>query len=122
MIKSKTGGNTVKFSSTPTGSRTVSREQSMQARSHVSGSGSQRGDGGEGEEDEDEVIAPPKSRTRAEREAEATTPAPGAEEEEVLEAEEEEEELPAQSWGAMMGYSQVEDDADYGYDDIGDDW
>ncbi|KAF9932858.1 transcription factor TFIIIB subunit brf1 [Linnemannia zychae] len=110
MIKSKTG-STVKFTSTPTGSRTVSREQSMQARSL----GSQGGNN----EEEDEIIAPPKSRTRAEREAEAT-PAPEEEEEEVVDAEEEEE--PVQSWGAMMGYSQVEADDDYGYDDIGEDW
>ncbi|KAG0216053.1 transcription factor TFIIIB subunit brf1 [Mortierella sp. NVP41] len=115
MIKSKTG-NAVKFSSTPTGSRTVSREQSMQARSLASGGGgSQRGE----EEEEDEIIAPPKSRTRAEREAEEATPAPGEEEvEEVLDVDE--EELPVQSWGAMMGYSQAEED--YGYDDIGEDW
>ncbi|KAK3839756.1 MAG: hypothetical protein J3R72DRAFT_176537 [Linnemannia gamsii] len=113
MIKSKTGGNTVKFSSTPTGSRTVSREQSMQARSHVS-TGSQPG-----EDEEDDIIAPPKSRTRAEREADAT-PAP-EEEEEVVEAEEEEEELPDQSWGAMMGYTEVQEE-DYGYNDMGDDW
>ncbi|KAF9150972.1 transcription factor TFIIIB subunit brf1 [Linnemannia schmuckeri] len=111
MIKSKTG-NSVKFSSTPTGSRTGSREQSIQARSHAS-NGSQR----ENDEDEDEIIAPPKSRTRAEREAEAT---PAPEEEEAVEAEEDEE-LPDQSWGAMMGYSQVEEE-DYGYNDMGDDW
>jgi transcription factor IIIB subunit 2 len=112
MIKSKTG-NSVKFSSTPTGSRTVSREQSMQARS-LAANGSQR----ENDEDEDEIIAPPKSRTRAEREADET-PAP-EEEEEVVGAEEEEEELPDQSWGAMMGYGQVEEE-DYGYNDMGDD-
>ncbi|KAG0076401.1 transcription factor TFIIIB subunit brf1 [Linnemannia elongata] len=113
MIKSKTG-NSVKFSSTPAGSRTVSREQSMQARS-LATNGSREND-----EDEDEIIAPPKSRTRAEREAEAT-PAPEEEEEEVVEAEEEEEELPDQSWGAMMGYRRVEED-EYNYNDMGDDW
>ncbi|KAF9327603.1 hypothetical protein BGZ91_001395, partial [Linnemannia elongata] len=101
MIKSKTG-NSVKFSSTPAGSRTVSREQSMQARS-LATNGSREND-----EDEDEIIAPPKSRTRAE-------------EEEVVEAEEEEEELPDQSWGAMMGYRRVEED-EYNYNDMGDDW
>jgi transcription factor IIIB subunit 2 len=112
MIKSKTGGNSVKFSSTPTGSRTVSREQSIQAAR--SNHGSQAGN----EDEEDEIIAPPKSRTRAEREAEAT-PAPEEEAMDV-EAEEEEEELPDQSWGAMMGYTQVEEE-DYGYNDMGDD-
>ncbi|KAG0205838.1 transcription factor TFIIIB subunit brf1 [Mortierella sp. GBA30] len=114
MIKNK-GGSAVKFSATPTGSRTVSREQSMQARSL----GSQR----EGslvlaDEDEDEIIAPPKSRTRAEREADAT-PAPEAEEQAEEEYVEEADEAP-QSFTALMGYTQTEDDYYDNYNE--DDW
>ncbi|KAF9585430.1 transcription factor TFIIIB subunit brf1 [Lunasporangiospora selenospora] len=134
MIKSK-GGST-KFSSTPSatasparevsgvggiGSRTVSREQSMQARSV----GSQREGSTYPDEDaadEDEIIAPPKSRTRAEREAEAgkaqnTTAAAGGEDE----GEEEEEEVAPQSWQSQFGYTEAEE-YDYGgeYDDYND--
>ncbi|KAG0266606.1 transcription factor TFIIIB subunit brf1 [Mortierella polycephala] len=117
MIKSK--GGSVKFSATPTGSRTVSREQSIQARSI--GSTTYRENSIALDDEDDEIIAPPKSRTRAEREAEATpvreTEAAG--DEEVVDAEEEVE--VAQSWQARMGYVQTEED-NYGgdYDDYND--
>ncbi|KAF8932349.1 transcription factor TFIIIB subunit brf1, partial [Dissophora ornata] len=81
MIKSK-GGTASKFSSTPTGSRTVSREHSMQRSFGVSSASAGATSTVAGvkrdssmmvdDEDEDEIIAPPKSRTRAEREADAT--------------------------------------------------
>ncbi|KAF9164029.1 transcription factor TFIIIB subunit brf1 [Mortierella sp. AD010] len=112
MIKSK--GGSVKFSATPTGSRTVSREQSMQ-RSF--GQTPQRESSILLDDEEDEIIAPPKSRTRAEREAD-TIPVS-----EVVDAEDEDEELEAeeeapQSWQAQFGYTQVEEEEDYGgYDE-----
>ncbi|KAF9937743.1 transcription factor TFIIIB subunit brf1 [Mortierella alpina] len=121
MIKNK-GGSVVKFSATPTGSRTVSREQSMQARS--AGGSQWETSRMLPDEEEDEVIAPPKSRTRAEREAGAT-PAPetderAAEEEEEEVVEEEETYDAPESFMAKMGYSQVDDEDFDNYNE--DDW
>ncbi|KAF9434394.1 transcription factor TFIIIB subunit brf1 [Entomortierella beljakovae] len=114
IIKSK--GGSVKFSSTPSGSRTVSREQSMQ---RTFGTSSQRESPTVlDDEDEDEIISPPKSRTRAEREADVL---PATEDDVHVEAaDEEDEEVEAeeapQSWQSQY-YKEVEDE-DYGdYDE-----
>ncbi|KAG0337507.1 transcription factor TFIIIB subunit brf1 [Podila horticola] len=118
-IAKSSGASSVKFSTTPTGSRTVSREQSMQARSIRSGS---QDASQPMEEEDDEIIAPPKSRTRAEREADAAmAEAAAAGGEEVVEAYEEEEVEVANSFAARMGYSQYQEE-DYGgeYDDYND--
>ncbi|KAK3813005.1 MAG: hypothetical protein J3Q66DRAFT_41331 [Benniella sp.] len=123
LIKSK-GGST-KFSVTPTGSRTVSREQSTQRSFGSVGSQSQSHSQAllDEDEDEDEIISPPKSRTRAEREAEAAlspTARAGAEGgregaagDDYEEEEEEEAETGGQSWQAQFGYTQVEEDDGY---------
>ncbi|KAF9373969.1 transcription factor TFIIIB subunit brf1 [Podila verticillata] len=116
-IAKGSGASSVKFSTTPTGSRTVSREQSMQARSIRSGSAdpSQPMD-----DDDDEIIAPPKSRTRAEREADAAIEAAAGEGEEIVEQDDEEEVVVANSFAASMGYNQVEEDYGGEYDDYND--
>lgn len=118
-IAKSSGASSVKFSTTPSGSRTVSREQSMQARSIRSGSqdASQPMD-----EEDDEIIAPPKSRTRAEREADAAmAEAAVAGEEVAAEAYEEEEEVEvANSFAAQMGYSQYQEDYGGEFDDYND--
>ncbi|KAG0057276.1 transcription factor TFIIIB subunit brf1 [Gryganskiella cystojenkinii] len=115
MIKSNTGSQ-VKFSS----SRTVSREQSMQARS----SSVRASPMPDFDDDEDEIIAPPKSRSRASREAQAQvvasvpkTAAPTQQEEEVEELEAGEEEEPeVQSWQSQFGYGNPEDEYGAEYD------
>ncbi|KAF9301095.1 transcription factor TFIIIB subunit brf1 [Mortierella antarctica] len=118
-IAKSSGASSVKFSTTPSGSRTVSREQSMQARSIRSGSqdASQPMD-----EEDDEIIAPPKSRTRAEREADAAmAEAAVAGGEVAAEAYEEEEEVEvANSFAAQMGYSQYQEDYGGEFDDYND--
>ncbi|KAF9426188.1 transcription factor TFIIIB subunit brf1 [Podila epigama] len=105
---SKSGSSSIgaKFSATPTGSRTVSREQSMQAREFPQPLDV---------DDEDDIIAPPKSRTRAEREADAAAAEVMAEDQDAEVVEEE------MSWHARMGYTQ-EQEEDYAdaYDDYND--
>ncbi|KAF9914134.1 transcription factor TFIIIB subunit brf1 [Lobosporangium transversale] len=116
MIKSK-GGSVNKFSVTPTSSRTASREQSTQ-RTLGGPSSIQRGNSEVMDEDEDEIIQPPKSRSRAEREAEATSETGAGEEIAEDEDDVDVEDAPAQSWTAQFGYTQVEEDDDYGgYDE-----
>ncbi|KAG0085768.1 transcription factor TFIIIB subunit brf1 [Podila epicladia] len=117
-IAKSSGGSSVKFSTTPSGSRTVSREQSMQARSIRSGS---QDASQPMEEDDDEIIAPPKSRTRAEREADAALAEAAASGEVAAEAYEEEEEVEVpNSFAAQMGYSQYQEDYGGEYDDYND--
>ncbi|KAG0038577.1 transcription factor TFIIIB subunit brf1 [Podila clonocystis] len=119
-IAKSSGASSVKFSTTPSGSRTVSREQSMQARSIRSGS---QDASQPMEEEDDEIIAPPKSRTRAEREADAqmAEAVAAGEQEEVVEAYEEEEELEgANSFAAQMGYTHYQEDYGGEFDDYND--
>jgi transcription factor IIIB subunit 2 len=128
MIKSK--GGSAKFSATPTGSRTVSREQSIQRSFGSAGSQGQRGDTTAlDDDDDDEIISPPKSRTRAEREAAEAALSPtaraggaeagaaGADDDFGEEEEEEDAEAGPQSWQAQFGYTEVEED-----DGVYDEW
>ncbi|KAG0026216.1 transcription factor TFIIIB subunit brf1 [Podila clonocystis] len=117
-IAKSSGASSVKFSTTPSGSRTVSREQSMQARSIRSGS---QDASQPMEEEDDEIIAPPKSRTRAEREADAAMAEAAGDQEEGVEAYEEEEEVEvANSFAAQMGYRHYQEDYGGEFDDYND--